>query len=250
MMEETKNNSIKENLFKRIEKDNVKMRPNSYFLAKSALATLGIVIIIASVVYLVSFVFFVLERNGAWVLTSFGWKGVVIFLMSFPWILGLAVLVFIISLELLVKRVTLAYRAPIVYSMLGIVAVVFTIGFAVSKTSVHHGLYRKSRNGNVPIAGSLYKHYGTIKFHNTLIGLVSGIKDGKLLVETLEGDIVAVSGISDFDFPQIRNIKVNDAIIVIGLRDGLEIKASDIRKIDKYIDSMPPHFRVRMQSYQ
>ena len=249
MTEKRNNNSIKENLFERIEKDEVKMRPNSYFLAKSALAMLGLTIIVTSVVYLVSFVFFVLERNGAWILTSFGWKGIGIFLMSFPWILGLAVIVFIISLELLVKRVTFAYRAPIVYSMLGIVVVVFTIGFAVSKTSVHHGLYSQSRDGSVPIAGSLYRHYGKMKFHNTLIGMISGVEDGKLLVETLEGDIVTVTGVSDFDFPQIRNIKVNDAIIVIGLRDGLEIKASDIRKIDKYIDSMPPHFRARMQSY-
>lgn len=241
-------NSIKEAVLKRIEKSNVRMRSHMYFVGRAVLIAFSITIITAAVVYLVSFIFFALNNSGAWLLPSFGWRGLGSFLTSFPWLLGTAVLVFIVVLELFVKRFSFAYRNPLMYSILIITILVFIGGFVVSKTPFHRGLYQRAFEGNAPITSPLYRHYGMMRFRNAYIGTVKDIQDIALRIEMDNGSTITFELLPNTHFHQKGSINIGDTVMVMGSRNGNTLKAFGVHKIDGYFNDTRTRMRMRMQN--
>ena len=99
-----------------IKKRNIHMRPRWHFVLVSALAALGVFIVLLALLYIVSLSVFFLRDNGTWFATSFGGRGWFSLLHSVPWLLIFFSIIFIAILEVLVQRYSFVYpqAAPLV----------------------------------------------------------------------------------------------------------------------------------------
>jgi len=72
MTEDANNNSIKADVLKAIKDGQVKMRPKWQFITKAALLIVGVVLVALTILYLVSFIVFVLRQTGLLFVPGFG----------------------------------------------------------------------------------------------------------------------------------------------------------------------------------
>ncbi|MBU3925378.1 hypothetical protein KJ854_05620 [Patescibacteria group bacterium] len=140
-MENNKNQkSIKESILSVIKSGQVKMRPRWHFVLKTALAAFGVIILVLTVLYLASFIIFVLRQTGVLFVPAFGLQGWFAFFTNLPIFLIGLLIVFIIVLELLVRHYAFAYRRPLLYSAVGIFILVFAGVMVIENTSFHGGM--------------------------------------------------------------------------------------------------------------
>ena len=222
--------SIETAVFEKIEKKDVVMKPRSYFILKSILYILGTLLVLIFSVFLTSFIFFVLRLNGSSLLPGFGFAGMRIFFASFPWFLLFTAILFIGVFELFVKKFSFSYRKPILYSVLGAIILVFTLGFIMAP--FHGKIFNQAEKGKLPLAGFLYRGYGNLKFNGAYIGKVFEILPNGFQIKTKDNNdfFVAVSSITRFPFN--GKIEKGDIVIVIGKLEGEAIKAFGVRKAE------------------
>ncbi|MBU4141685.1 hypothetical protein KKE99_02325, partial [Patescibacteria group bacterium] len=92
-MENNKNQkSIKESILSVIKSGQVKMRPRWHFVLKTALAAFGVIILVLTVLYLASFIIFVLRQTGVLFVPAFGLQGWFAFFTNLPiFLIGLLI---------------------------------------------------------------------------------------------------------------------------------------------------------------
>jgi hypothetical protein len=124
-----KQSPLAENILETIQKDDVRMRPKWHFILNISLLVIGTILAGLSLLYLVSFIVFILRQNGSWFMPSFGAQGWSALFISLPWILIFLALLFVIIVGFLVKKYSFAYGRPLLYSALGIIIFASVGGF-------------------------------------------------------------------------------------------------------------------------
>ncbi len=168
-----------------IEQDQVAMKPRWYFVLIGGLAAAGVFITALAALYVCSLVVFVLQQDGSWAAASYGTRGLYVFLVSAPWhLIGLSLL-FVILLEVAVRRYAFAYRRSLLVSLLVILLVVFIGALVVAATPLHVGLLRQSVKGGVPVAGTVYRNFGEARhLSHVHLGVVESFtREGFVLYE-------------------------------------------------------------------
>lgn len=145
--------SVEEKVLKNIRDGKVRMRPRWYFVLRAALLGVGVTILLFALFFSVGFVLFFVRRTGLWQSLSFGPGGIRVFLNALPWVLIALSLLFLALLEVLVRRYSFAYRAPLAYSLLGIMVFVTFGTFVVSQTPLYNSLFIYSRVHRLPLVG-------------------------------------------------------------------------------------------------
>lgn len=246
--DKNKKTSVSGQVLDKIKSGDVKMHSKSYFVLKTILFILGTILALTFTLFIVSFIIFILRANGILFLPGFGFRGFGAFFTSFPWILLAVAVLFIVVLELFVKRFKFGYRNPFLYSVIGIVAIALIGGFIVAQTQFHGKLFNNSQVRGLPIAGHLYKRYGTRPIRNVYIGTVLEETDDGFKMETREGDKFSVIISPDTFFPHGRNIQDDDIVIVMGKRNNGVIEASGIRVFENGSDIFIPNRKlIRMR---
>ena len=220
------------------------MKPKICFILKSVALISGVFLLFLFIIYLISFIFFSLRLSGAWFLPRFGFLGIKILFGSLPWLLVLAAAILIIVLEMSAKHFTFVYRRPAVYSLLGVIAIVLTIGFFVNKTPLHPNLFLRARDNHLPAIGPLYRNFGSPRIPNVHFGIVSEITDNGFLIKTPHGETITVI-IPPEILPLETEVKKGDAVVVIGEREGDTVRAFDIKEAERDFDfsPIPPPFQ-------
>lgn len=233
--------SIKAGVQEAIKTGQAKMRPRSYFIARTTLLIIGAVLLALLLIYLVSFIFFMLRVTGVWFVPAFGAAGIMPFVLALPWLLILVAIIFIITLEWVFKRYSLAWRKPLLYSAVGIVILVLVSGFAVAQTSLHKGAYKKAEEHRLPLIGPMYRSIHPNPEHNIHPGTILEITDDGFLLEVHSGDIFAVIVDSETRLPRSVEFGVDDTVVVIGeLADDNQLQAQGVHKIEEDLMFMRP----------
>lgn len=233
MNEPQSRSSLREVVLEKIKRGEVTMRPKWQFMLKGALVVLGVMLLTLTLLYLVSFVFFALRQTGVWFAPSFGWRGMRAFFIGIPWLLVLLSLVFITVLEILVKRYAFAYRKPLLYSVLGIVLLVFIGGFVVAKTTFHRGMYRRMEGRGLPIAGPLYRAYGVPHFKQIHPGVISSTTDQGFILANQRGESITIIVTPATRLPLGFDFIEGDQVVVFGLRDDDYVQALGVREVNE-----------------
>lgn len=229
--------SIKDEVLSRIKSGQAKMRPRWHFVLQAVLLALGAVILALTLVYLVSFIVFALRQNGVLFAPSFGWLGVLIFLRSLPWLLIAGAAIFMIILEILVRRYSFAYRKPLLYTLVGIIIAVTLSNFAFAKIGLHKRIFLRDKERQLPVAGKLYRHYAMPRLPDVHPGIINKINENGLIITTPGEEIFQVFVDRNTRFPFGFDLQTGDKVIILGRERGGEIRAIGVRRID---GEMPP----------
>lgn len=224
-------NDLKETIIRKIQEGHVHMQPRWHFVLRTTLIVVGTVIVALGVVYLFSFVLFVLHRNGLLFAPGLGVRGLVFFVASSPWLLIVLVGAFLVTLYLLVKHYAFSYRRPLVYSILAIA--LFAIGGAsiLHAFSMHERIGAFAQQHNVPGMGPLYKKMTERRPDGVTHGVVMELHPSGFRLETEDGEDVDVRVTNRTKTPRGLGYDVDDTVLVFGDRDGDTITAFGVRPV-------------------
>jgi len=229
MTQDPQNDTMKEEVLKAIHDGQVKMRPKWQFITKTALFVAGVVLAVLAVLYLVSFIVFVLRQTGVWFVPYFGPQGFGIFFMSLPWVLIALAVIFMLLLEILFKRYSFAYARPFLYSALAVIFLGIIGGIIIGETPLHERFFDAAENGQLPFAAPFYEHFGQ-RPSNVTVGVITQINGNGYRVRGDLDDTFTVIVGSQTQIPQPSSLKVGDIILILGSRQGNIIVAQGIQK--------------------
>jgi hypothetical protein len=241
-MNSNEQNSIRDNILKSIAAGQVTMKPKWHFVLRATLLVAGIILAVLALLYLISFIIFILHQTGTWFVPGFGISGISEFLISFPWMIVLVSAIFIVLLEILVRRYSFGYQKPLLYTTVGILALVTVGGFVVAATPLHRSLFDSAREEHLPFGGGFYKLFGTPHRDNVAIGSITEIKDDtEYMIQDRRDMIFEIIYNDDTDFPDGQDFNVGDSIAVFGNRNANTIQAVGIKRVMGTEPPPPPH---------
>ncbi len=168
-------NELKEKMLERIKSGEVAMRPRWHFVLKMVLAVTGMLLLAVALVYLVSFMGFALRETGIMFMPSFGFRGLMFFLNSTPLFLVGLVVVFVVTLELLVRKYAFGYRNSLLYSVVAILTMILLGSLIVMQTPMHDRFRTLNDEGHLPLVGEIYEHYVAKRPEGLLVGTITEI---------------------------------------------------------------------------
>ncbi|MFH0873343.1 MAG: hypothetical protein V1846_00680 [Candidatus Komeilibacteria bacterium] len=224
--------SITEQILQTIKDRQVKMVPRWHFVLRTTLVAVGTMLVGCGLLYLISFIFFMLRQTGVWFVPAFGLSGWMHFLFALPWLLiGLA-LIFIVVLELLVRHYSLAYRRPLLVSALTVIAIVVVGGFIVERsTPIHRELLREAEGGRLPFAGPVYRGFGRQRFTDIRPGIILATSSQGCLVRDPQGEIFQVMITPRTRLPLGMDFEIGDRVVVFGPEHGDVIDALGLQEV-------------------
>jgi glucan phosphoethanolaminetransferase (alkaline phosphatase superfamily) len=233
MNQEQNQGSIKQSLLEKIKKGEFKMLPRSRFILKAVLIITGIIIVFGAALYIISFMLFIFRKSPLQFLPEFGFGGLRMLFGVFPWTLIIIALVFIVILEILVKRYSFAYRNPLLYSALAVIILVLVVGFIIGQTPLHRRMFQEVRAGRLSFARPFYRNLDLRKPENVFHGTVLETSENSFTLETPEGKVLTVEIVPETMFPREKEVKKGDYVMVIGKIKENIIEAGGIRKLPK-----------------
>lgn len=223
---------LSESVMKAVQGGMIKMRPRWHFILRAALAVTGSIVLGLFALYLASFIIFTLQRTGVWFVPAFGLRGIFTFLFSLPWLLILLTALFLVILEILVRRYSFAYRWPLLYSALAIVLAVLIGGFAVAKTPMHPRLINYEK-GNGPLCcGGMYRDMDRPRFRDIHVGKIIEFNQEGFTIENRGEEILLIVVNKQTKLPYGTDYSVDDVVVVFGPRHADTVDALGIRRID------------------
>jgi hypothetical protein len=217
-----------------IKNKHVVMRPKWHFVLWSTLAIVGGICMWLTVIYLVSFIFFILYYTGVWFTPALGSRGWYIFFRSLPWLLILLLFVFVIILEVLVRTYAFAYRRPLLYSVGIILLIIFLAGSIVSRTSFHRQLFTYAEKNRLPFAGQLYRSFGQQHFKEIHPGTITKFNPHGFDIKNRPGEILTIIITPETRFLEGRNrLSIGNTVVVMGQRRENIVEAWGVKKVDE-----------------
>lgn len=247
---------IKKNILGKIERGELYMRPRWQFVLKGILALVGIGIMALTVLYLMSFIFFALRQSGLFFIPVFGLYGVQTLLFAAPWFLILLALIFIVVLEILVRKYSFGYQKPLLYTMFGVIAFSLFGTYALAQSGLHEHLDRYAQRDMLPVVGPMYRNYGMGKLPNVHAGFISETTEDGYILENRRGERFLIHVTENTQMPYGREFEEMEHVIVFGDGDGDDddVVAEGIRPFPEGMrpawaeeeeEFKPPHSQVR-----
>ncbi len=236
-------NELKEKLLNRIKTGEVAMRPRWHFVLKAVLAVTGILLLAIALLYLVSFMLFALRETGVVFAPAFGLRGLLFFVTASPLLLVGLVIVFVTTLEILVRKYAFGYRNSLLYSLMALILVVLLGSFAIMQTPMHDRIADLNRSGHIPMVGELYERYSEKRPEGLYVGTVMEIDDSgdEWQLETKDG-VVEVELTKQTRLPRGKDVVVGDKVMILAQpdRDNDELTAIGVRFFTGTADDMLP----------
>jgi hypothetical protein len=223
---------VRQNIMNAIQGGRIKMRPKWHFVLKSALFILGVFIVLFLLLYFVSFTAFSVHQTGLDFAPGFGSRGWFDFIRYFPWFLVLLCIVFLGILEVLVRKFSFAYKKPLLYSALAIIALATLGGIAMAQSPFHPGFERFARRNHLPFAPDFYGHYEAQgQYDDIHRGTVIENVPGGFVMQIFYDGTSTVFITSSTQLPYENQFSPGDGVIVFGEEATSGIDAFGIRKV-------------------
>ncbi|MBI5153095.1 MAG: hypothetical protein HZA36_01410 [Parcubacteria group bacterium] len=224
--------TLRDRIIKAIQSGQVTMRPRWHFILKTILVATGVMVVFLGLLYIISFIIFILQHTGLLFVPLFGMGGIYRLLFSLPWVLIFLSFSFLVVLEILVRRHAFAYRRPLLYSIMGILTIVIIGGIVVAQTSFHSRLLRHAREDRLPFAGGFYRSFAGGRLENVVRGHIIGkTKDG-FFIEDMDNNEIFVTITPHTRFPFGMDFNGGDIVVVFGDRKGSStVSAFGIKRV-------------------
>ena len=224
---------IQNGVLEKIRAGQVRMRPRAYFIARLTLTVLVAVLALVISTFVISFVFFSLHESGERFLLGFGNKGILTFLLLFPWASLLLDIVVLFVLEWLLQSFKFGYRISLLMIFLGIFACSTILGILVTLTPLHGALLNQADQGLLPVLGEMYESIRDSHADRGIFrGSIRSIQGNKIVLVHDDRDHDSDDGIQTIILPsKYPSLKVGDRVYVFGSLSGGVIQAQGIKKL-------------------
>ncbi len=224
---------IQNGVLEKIRDGKVHMRPRIYFVARFALTILIAVFALVISAFVISFVFFSVHESGEQFLLGFGSKGILTFLLLFPWMSLLLDLVTLFVLEWLLQGFRFAYRISLLTIFLGIFACSTVLGILVNLTPFHGVLLNQADQGALPIIGEMYESIRDSHASQGIFrGSIRSMQGNKIVLVHDDYDHDGDDGVHTIILPSnYPPLKVGDRVYVFGAPIDGVIQARGIQKL-------------------
>ncbi len=244
--EKTQDERNKEGLSKKIilaaKRGELRMRPKWHFVLRAGLWITGIAAAVLATLYFLSLFLFITRETGIWMAPMFGWRGVFVFLSSLPWLIILSILIFVLILEILVRRYAFAYRLPLLYSAFAILLAVFAGGLLLAQTPLHQILSncpsprdlrdKKDLPVQPPCGTGVYRDLAPRRFNDFHYGVIDSFDgDNFIILNRHQEKILVVVG-KKTRLPLGAQFEAGDAVVVIGEHRGGQVEAFGVGGLD------------------
>lgn len=215
------NQQIESQVMAKIKSGQVKLRSKYIFLAeKLGLGSAFILSVLLAVLFF-SLVLFYLRASDNLFYLSFGSIGLFAFLESFPYLLVITLIVFILVAGLIIKKSDVSYQKPFGYLALGLVAFILVAGIGLAWTNIAETLQRGSMN--FPPMARMFSPLGGGEAHagnRGVAGRITEVGNGYILVQTPK-QILKLNLKSDLSL----TLEVGQFIVAVGERvaDGFNV---------------------------
>lgn len=219
------NQTLETKVLEAIRCGDVRMKPRWFFALRAVLLGTGITILLFATLFIGSFIVFSLRQSGLWFTPSYGLRGTYLFLRAVPWVLVALSMLFAVVLELMVRHYSFAYRAPLAYSLLGVMGLVGFGAVIVAQTPLHGRIFIYARGHRaMPFAGSLYRTYLVRQdkvYHGKVISSGQGVFIIKTFPEGASFTVAPDKDDADRDFTGTQ-------VIIFGNEQGGVVRAEEI----------------------
>lgn len=230
----TQQNKILDDVLSKIRANEIRMRPKFYFTLKVVLLGVVAMCVLLTSALLFSFLIFSIRVSGRFFLLGFGFRGIEVFLMAFPWMLFFVDAVFVLIFLVLLKRFRFGYRYPLFYVAGGALLATLCLAFIIDYTPLHVALSERAREGKLPVVGPFYSDAGRPpRDRGVFRGRVIFVReDGFTLDQERWNDESKTWNVIAPPGPDIRVfIQSGDQVFVAGTVEGDVIRAFGIKKI-------------------
>lgn len=230
-------NNIQEKLLQKIKDGEVKMVPRWHFMLKGLLWGAATVTVALVAVYLLSFVLFALHESGLIFAPFLGPDGVMLFIVSTPWLILGVVALFLFALYVLVSKYSFSYKKPLVYSMVGVVLLVIAVSAVIKETNFHGRAGEFMDRHSVPGFAPMYRDLDKRPPKDITKGTISALTETSFTLTTEAGEEYVVGMNEKTKLPRDEALEEGDAVMVFGPLSENTIKAFGVRFDD---GTMPP----------
>jgi hypothetical protein len=236
---ETSNNNLRDRVLLAIKNGETKMKPKWHFLLKAALLLLGVASVSVLLLYILSFALFIAEDNGLLDLPSFGFHGLWLLFSALPWLLIFLVLLFLVVLQILVKRYSFSYHRPLFFS--AIASLMFIIGGSIIllEFDFHPQFLEYARQRQMPFA-PMYERFCDEKHEFIHLGQIRLLETQGFQMESSNGEVEKVIFTAKTIFPHGIQFATGSRVVVIGPERDDVIEAEGVRTI-----AMPKYIKIR-----
>lgn len=226
---------ITKNILDQIKSGQVKMHSRTYFFLRTFLSVVLVMLVAFLAWFFFSLVLFSLQRHGAFYVPLFGLAGIKAFFLSFPWfVFGLGVVLFIL-LDRLMSNYAVAYRRPALYTLLGVMGVIILcIGF-VHAVGFNTRLHEFILAEKFPGIAKLYELSEEPLSRSILLGRIEEITEEGYVILTGEGETAVLHTSSETRYPNGRDLKRGETVIVGVEKNGENYSVYGVRKIERPI---------------
>ena len=213
------------------------MRPRWHFLALSAFAGVGTLLLVLTLLYVASLAVFFMRESGAWFVPAFGTPGWFALLRSLPWLLVLLAAAFIVLLEILVRRYSFVYQKPLVVSILGAVIIIAVGGFLIGQSPFHRGLFWHARHNELPLPFGMwyrepFREPRSAEIYHGVV--ISASSSGLVVADINEEGTSTVIITPQTRLPYGADFAPGDFVVVFGDDMGSDtMRAFGIREVDE-----------------
>ncbi len=159
MTHDSDNSPLSTRIAEVLVQTNPSIRPRWYFVLLGALMTTGALLLVCLTLFLMSFIFFILNTESITFVPTFGIAGALAIIFSLPWIIILLVITFVVILELFLRHISFVYRRPLIYSLAAVSIITVFGGLLVARTTLHETLMEHAAVSSIPLMKPLYTHY-------------------------------------------------------------------------------------------
>jgi glucan phosphoethanolaminetransferase (alkaline phosphatase superfamily) len=154
MLKET---DIQKTVLEKIHCGSIPMHSRRFFVLRGALLMTIAALVLLFSLFVLSFVFFSVQRSGMRFLLEFGSNGLGAFATLFPWAIFVIFLVLLVALELIVREFSTIYRFSLLRIFLSILVIGILGSLLLEMSPLHASLLSAADNDSLPILGPLYE---------------------------------------------------------------------------------------------
>ena len=221
---------MEEKVMKEINQGSVKLRSRYLFLADklSMGSVLALTVLLAILFCSLALLYLKSSDNLGYL--SFGNRGVLAFLESFPYFLMAMIIVLMFFAGFLIKKSDISYKNPFGYYALGLVGVVVLAGVLVSATDIDERIEDEAYSQRVP--GIFFRPFlrqGINDGQRGIVGRVIEVGDGYIRIQTPQ----AIKNVDVRALQTRRAEPLIEGLFVMAIGEGSvdTFTAQDIRTI-------------------